>query len=105
MVELDGKTARVCLPQGGVVILKADLLENELDAIKISEDTIENLENDEILKTILENLTLNDLNQIMFSCEAEERANRGPEHGVYDLPGHGKFPYAGFAGVYQEWLN
>ena len=54
------------------------------------------------LRAEMSNLDLNDLNQILFSSNVEEIANKGVGNGVYDLPQHGPFPYAGFAGVYQE---
>lgn len=43
-------------------------------------------------------LTLSDLNFLMYRCEAEERAESDGKDGVYDIPGHGKLVYAGLQG-------
>ena len=52
------------------------------------------------LANIVSQLSLTDLNQILFSCKKEEQSNR-PGNGCYDVPYHGPLPYAGFASVYQ----
>ncbi|KAH6958488.1 glucanotransferase domain of glycogen debranching enzyme-domain-containing protein [Fusarium avenaceum] len=43
-------------------------------------------------------LSLSDLNFLMYRCEAEERAESDGRDGVYDIPGHGKLVYAGLQG-------
>ncbi|RMJ11680.1 hypothetical protein BHE90_012971 [Fusarium euwallaceae] len=43
-------------------------------------------------------LSLSDLNYLMYRCEAEERAESDGRDGVYDIPGHGKLVYAGLQG-------
>ena len=43
-------------------------------------------------------LSLADLNFLMYRCEAEEMAASDGRDGVYDIPGHGKLVYAGLQG-------
>lgn len=46
-------------------------------------------------------LSLSDLNFLLYRCEAEERAASDGRDGVYDIPGHGKLVYAGI----QSWWS
>ena len=102
--SIRGSSARLFLLPGGVVILKTTLLERDTDTIQTVERMINDLSaSDSTLQQAVKTLDLNDLNQILFSCNVEEKANRGDGFGVYDLPNYGRFPYAGFAGLYQEW--
>ena len=100
--SIRGASARLFLLPGGVVILKTKLANQEAEGIAKAEAAVEEISTDENLKEAISELDLIDLNQILFSCDVEERANRGAEFGVYNLPGYGPFPYAGFAGLYQE---
>ena len=43
-------------------------------------------------------LSLTDLNFVLYRCEAEERESSGGSDGVYDLPGFGHLVYAGLQG-------
>ena len=43
-------------------------------------------------------LSLIDLNFMMYRCEAEEQDASNGRDGVYDIPGHGKLVYAGLQG-------
>ncbi|KAM5362364.1 hypothetical protein ACJZ2D_012569 [Fusarium nematophilum] len=43
-------------------------------------------------------LTLSDLNFLLYRCDAEELAESDGRDGVYDIPGHGKLVYAGLQG-------
>lgn len=49
-------------------------------------------------KAAMEELTLVDLNFLMYKCEPEERDASGGRDGTYDIPGHGKIVYAGLQG-------
>lgn len=91
----------VNLSPGAVIVLTGQVPSDETK--KLAEYA--SLSNPKINQEILENLTLLELNQILFSCKKEEMSNKGNEHGVYNLPSHGEFPYAGFAGVYQYLLD
>ena len=51
------------------------------------------------LETIASKLTLNDINKILYRCEAEELNDMFGE-GCYDIPGHGTMPYCGIQGMY-----
>ncbi|KJR83711.1 glycogen debranching enzyme [Sporothrix schenckii 1099-18] len=46
-------------------------------------------------------LSLVDLNFLLYRCEAEERDASGGNDGVYDLPGYGRLVYAGLQGWYS----
>ena len=101
MIKLDKNKAKIVMLPGSVAILQTKITEAEKEVTKLAEQNIEHLEkNTEILNAI-EKLQLNDLNQILFSCDVEEKANKGNSAGVYDLPDHGKLPYSGFAGLNQ----
>ncbi|KAJ9423835.1 glucanotransferase domain of glycogen debranching enzyme-domain-containing protein [Fusarium oxysporum] len=50
-------------------------------------------------------LSLTDLNFLMYRCEAEERAESDGRDGVYDIPGHGKLVYAGLQGWWSLLKN
>ncbi|QUC19366.1 uncharacterized protein UV8b_03607 [Ustilaginoidea virens] len=43
-------------------------------------------------------LSLIDLNFLLYRCEAEELDSNGGRDGTYDIPGHGKLVYAGLQG-------
>ncbi|KAL4802787.1 hypothetical protein BDV18DRAFT_146576 [Aspergillus unguis] len=43
-------------------------------------------------------LTLIDLNFVLYRCEAEERDSSGGQDGVYNIPNHGSLTYAGLQG-------
>ncbi|KAF5006380.1 hypothetical protein FDECE_7254 [Fusarium decemcellulare] len=49
-------------------------------------------------KAAWNDLSLTDLNFLLYRCEAEELAESGGRDGVYDIPGHGKLVYAGLQG-------
>ncbi|OJJ43230.1 hypothetical protein ASPZODRAFT_19633 [Penicilliopsis zonata CBS 506.65] len=44
------------------------------------------------------NLSLIDLNFVLYRCDAEERDSSGGRDGVYSIPGHGALVYAGLQG-------
>lgn len=50
-------------------------------------------------------LSLADLNFLLYRCEAEERAASDGRDGVYDIPGHGKLIYAGLQGWWSILKN
>ncbi|KAL1895883.1 bifunctional 4-alpha-glucanotransferase/amylo-alpha-1,6-glucosidase [Sporothrix stenoceras] len=50
-------------------------------------------------------LSLVDLNFLLYRCEAEERDSSGGNDGVYDLPGYGRLVYAGLQGWYSILKN
>ncbi|KAK4454564.1 family 13 putative glycoside hydrolase [Podospora aff. communis PSN243] len=49
-------------------------------------------------KSAMEDLTLVDLNFLLYKCEPEERDASEGRDGTYDIPGHGKVVYAGLQG-------
>lgn len=56
--------------------------------------------NSAALQSIVKDLTLIDLNYLIYKCDAEER-DEFPQNGVYNVPGYGALAYCGFAGA---WL-
>ncbi|KAG6007007.1 hypothetical protein E4U21_006527 [Claviceps maximensis] len=49
-------------------------------------------------RTAWSQLSLLDLNFLLYRCEAEELDSSGGRDGTYDVPGHGKLVYAGLQG-------
>lgn len=56
-------------------------------------------------KTAWKDLSLTDLNFLLYRCEAEELASSDGRDGVYDIPGHGKLVYAGLQGWWSILKN
>ncbi|KAF5023676.1 hypothetical protein F66182_4242 [Fusarium sp. NRRL 66182] len=50
-------------------------------------------------------LSLSDLNFLMYRCEAEELDESGGKDGVYNIPDHGKLVYAGLQGWWSLLKN
>ena len=92
----------ITLAAGAVIVLTGQVPSKEIKKLSRCSDFASSLS---LSQEVLDQLTLLDLNQILFSCKKEEMSNKGEQHGVYNLPGHGEFPYAGFAGVYQFSLE
>lgn len=72
----------------------------------ISTETIGcNEELDDFIRTgavnAAKDLSLNDINAILYKCESEERDATGGKSGVYDLPNYGRLVYAGI----QGWIS
>lgn len=84
-VKFHDQVARIILPVGAVLIISGSFTPPSISLDDVS--------------GAIDTMTLTELNQTLFSCEKEERANTG--HGCYDVPHHGVLPYAGFGGVYQ----
>lgn len=65
---------------------------------------------DEKLLQAVADLTLDDLNTVLYRCDAEEKDDNGGD-GAYNIPGHGTLIYAGLQvcklrEVYHElWRN
>ncbi|RWS09635.1 glycogen debranching enzyme-like isoform X3 [Dinothrombium tinctorium] len=55
------------------------------------------------IKSIVDSLTLNDLNFILFRIEQEERDEFAG--GVYNIPNFTSFVYCGFVGLYFYWRD
>ncbi|PYH99927.1 glycogen debranching enzyme [Aspergillus ellipticus CBS 707.79] len=51
------------------------------------------------------NLSLVDLNFVLYRCEAEERDSSNGQDGVYDIPNHGPLVYAGLQGWWSVLEN
>lgn len=55
-------------------------------------------------ESILANLTLADLNKVLFRCDAEERDD-GKGRGTYNIPGYGNLVYCGLQGKCNALFN
>ena len=49
------------------------------------------------LEDILADMSLDDLNRVIYRCDAEEKDD-GKGFGTYDIPKHGRLPYCGLQG-------
>lgn len=76
-------------PQGSIAVLSTSLIgcDRELDEY-VREGALK----------AAENLTLVDLNALLYRCEPEERDASSGESGVYNIPGYGNLLYAGLQG-------
>lgn len=79
-------------PQGSVAVISTETLgcNDELDEF-VRTGAIE----------AAKDLTLVDINALLYRCEAEERDASNGENGVYEVPNHGKLVYAGI----QGWVS
>jgi glycogen debranching enzyme len=79
-------------PQGAVAVVSTEILGC-------------NEELDDFVRTgaidAAKNLTLNDLNALLYRCDAEERDASNGENGVYEIPNYGKLVFAGI----QGWVS
>ncbi|ODV61769.1 bifunctional 4-alpha-glucanotransferase/amylo-alpha-1,6-glucosidase [Ascoidea rubescens DSM 1968] len=81
-----------CFPQGSIALLSTKII-----------DADESL--DQYIRTgaiaASKNLTLYDLNALLFRCESEERDSSGGNESVYNIPDYGDLVYAGL----QGWVS
>jgi glycogen debranching enzyme len=79
-------------PQGSIAILKTQF--NNVDS-----------DLDDFLRTgaidSTKDLSLSDLNALLYKCESEERDASAGKDGVYNIPDHGRLVYAGL----QGWIS
>eukprot|EP01134_Creolimax_fragrantissima_P004755 CFRG4755T1 len=94
----DGETVHINaneFPTGAVLVLKTVLHESAQSALKRLSTFKERAKGD--LHLAIADLTLFELNYVLYRCNAEEWDEEG--HGTYDLPGHGPLIYAGLQGL------
>ena len=78
---------------GSIIAFKFQLDQGQLEACKNLQNLFQNPEN---LHTIVQKLSLSDLNHVLFKCEQEEKDDI--DGGVYCLDGYGALKYAGLQG-------
>ena len=79
---------------GSVIAFRFKLNQMQSDACDGLQKLLCNLRFSRNLQEIIENLTLKDLNHVLFKCEQEEK-DGDPQRGVYNLEGYGNLKYAG----------
>ena len=79
---------------GSVVALRFKLNKIQSEACDGLQKLLSNIRFARNLQEIIENLTLKDLNHVLFKCEQEEK-DGDPQGGVYNLEGYGNLKYAG----------
>eukprot|EP00743_Colponemidia_sp_Colp-15_P009529 GILK01010423.1.p1 GENE.GILK01010423.1~~GILK01010423.1.p1 ORF type:complete len:1716 (+),score=307.25 GILK01010423.1:79-5226(+) len=83
------------LPTGSFLLLRSRLPSKSANASK----ELNRLLNDvNQLEQCFNNVSLVDLNHLLYRCDAEERDASGGRRGVYDIPGHGPLIFAGLQG-------
>ena len=87
---------------GSAVAFRFKLNKIQSDACDGLQKLLSNLRFARNLQEIIENLTLKDLNHVLFKCEQEEK-DADPQGGVYNLEGYGNLKYAGLQ-VKWTWL-
>ena len=75
-----------------------EIEDTEADITKLLSQTAKSLADD-----WKKDLTVDDINYLLYSCENEERTFNGGD--CYDLPNYWKLKYAGFAGVKSLLLS
>ncbi|KAH3671298.1 hypothetical protein OGAPHI_000521 [Ogataea philodendri] len=95
-VDVDGNDSLINLPvefpQGSIAVLSTE--------IPGCDDSLDHFVRSEALEAA-KNLTLLDINAILYRCESEERDASAGTEGVYDVPGFGRLVYAGI----QGWIS
>ncbi|XP_065155607.1 glycogen debranching enzyme isoform X2 [Atheta coriaria] len=81
---------------GSVVAIRVSLKKSAQSSVKILRNLIESPQVE--LKSIINDLSLNDLNRALYRCSQEEYDD-GFNIGCYNVPGHGELVYAGLQGV------
>jgi len=87
-------------PPGSVLVLSVKMVPKADEAISLTRKLILSLSSDKDCEfdKLVENLTLRELNRVLFHCNEEELSD-GLGIGVYDFPNFGKLPYCGIAGI------
>jgi glycogen debranching enzyme len=65
----------------------------------ISGRSLQEIQGGSCLADVLIAMTLNDLNRVLYRCDAEEKDD-GKGFGAYDIPGFGALPYCGLQGTF-----
>uniref|UniRef100_A0A0K2SWV7 Glycogen debranching enzyme n=1 Tax=Lepeophtheirus salmonis TaxID=72036 RepID=A0A0K2SWV7_LEPSM len=84
---------------GSLICLRFEFNDQHTQATKHLQKMLSNLKDDQEFKEILNDLSLDDINHILFRCDQEERDFTGGCSGVYVLDGYGPLKYAGLQGV------
>ena len=85
-------------PYSSVIAFKVSMSAPHLKALQQINETISKFdENDSEINSIVSNLSLNDLNFVLFRCNQEETDDINS--GAYELPNIGKMNYCGIASI------
>lgn len=87
-------------PPGSIVVFRINLHEKSAKNTREISELVSNIEaNKNVdLNKIIQDMTLVDLNTVLFCCDEEEKSD-GKGISVYDIPGWQKLPYCGIKGI------
>ncbi|XP_034951239.1 glycogen debranching enzyme isoform X2 [Chelonus insularis] len=87
---------------GSVVALRVSLHANIKPAFEKLNDILRSITvniNSSDLKSIISQMSLSDMNKVLYRCDQEERDESNGQIGVYNIPAYGPLVYAGLQGI------
>lgn len=91
-------------PTGAVLAVKSRIAQERRNAIDRLNEAYNKLNSYETCADLFENVTLEDVNHLLWKCGAEELDSTHGKRDLYEIPAHRKFNYAGLGSLMVEFL-